>query len=137
MLASEAAEVVRREQDGRTEALELQRPVDLQPEAVAEAAWGEQREREEEGRTGADDDRDPLRGVRAAVPSPDPDEPEGDQDRRPELRRDRGSEQRSAGAVAPGEQRAQAADGESCGPEVEAREHEQSDQERGDGDERQ
>ena len=121
---------MQRDEDRAAEALELERPVELNGEAVLEAAGRERGERKEDDRAHGGDDRRPQESRAAAAPPPHVREPDRNEHGGEELRRDCGAEDDCARRVALPEQRGESADRERRDPQIEAREHEVPEQQR-------
>ena len=120
---AEPERVVRGEEKGGAEALELERSRHLDPEAVPDAVRGEH----EEGDPRRDDDRQQQpaadEGLTSSEAPPDIDERQRHEHGRVELRGDRCAEREVPEPEPPAEKRSESRGGQRGGPEVEPREH--------------
>ncbi len=119
-----------REQHCRAEALDLERPAELPPDAPRHPLRRQDRERKVDRERGADGQREPAQRCGCAVPFPRPGDEERQQDRGIDLRRDRRPEQRRPEDPAAVQNRADRGEGDRRGVEVEARQHERPEQRR-------
>ena len=116
------AEPVEGEQDRCAERLDLQRPPELDLEAVADAARAERGEGKHDRREDRREDPRGDLGLPPPRPPVDDEEEQRQQDERILLGRDRDCEHGKRDAMAPGDDRGQRSGSERRRPEVEARE---------------
>ena len=126
----EADEVVRGEIERRAEALDLQRPRQLPPDAVRDAAGRDDEEREEGEHDDAGAERQADQRLAPAAPPPDVRERDGHEHGRIELHRHGRAEQAEAEPVAPVHERGERGGHERRRIEVEARQHDRAEQKR-------
>ena len=115
--------MVRGEEEGGAEALDLQRSRRLDPEAVPDAVRGEHEERHP--RRGDDREQQPAADERLTPPEapPDVDERQRHEHGRVELRGDGSTEREVPEPEPPAEERSESCGGQRGRPEVEPREH--------------
>jgi hypothetical protein len=127
--------VVAGEEERSAQALDLQRPRPLVPEALPDAVRREHDERDEH--RGQDREQQPAADERlpSALALPDVGDRDRHEHRRVQLRGHSRTERHVPESQPPAEERGEGGRNERGGPEVEAREHDRAERNRGDGDE--
>ena len=131
-----AAELLRRQERCRAEALDLERTTGLALEARLEAVGRERSERDEDHREHEQEHGQSESRLPAPLASSEVEERDGQQNERVELRSDRQAEHGEGEPAPPRHERGQRADGEHGRPDVEPRQEHRPERERSEPEER-